>query len=277
MRKVAVPPLLMLISSWALLVSCDTVSARMEIQKANTYYKKEDFQSALAHYQTALSIDPSLKQVWRSVGLSAMTLYRPGQDNKENNKFADTAIDALKKYIAAFPEDAKAQEYLLSIYQSSGRNDELLKVLMAKVKANPKDLKTHTAIVRIYLMTKRIQEAYDYVVNNIPEADPEPYQFIASYCWDKSYRDATLTPEQRVPFIDMGLKSALKALEMQAKLPSGEDYPTLIYTNLLYREKAKVQTELKPRDEFNDKAEEYKKKAEAVREKMRAAAQSASK
>jgi tetratricopeptide (TPR) repeat protein len=271
MRKVAVPPLLLFIASWALLVACDTVSARMEIQKANSYYKKEDFQSALVHYQTALKIDPTLTQVWRSVGLSAMTLYRPGQDNKDNNKLADTAIDALQKYIAAFPEDVKAQEYLLSIYQNSGRHDELLKVLMGKVKKDPKDLKTQTAIVRIYLTTKRIQEAYDYVINNIPDADPEPYQFIASYCWDKSYRDASLTPEQRVPFIEMGLKSSLKALEMQAKLPSGEDYPTLIYTNLLYREKAKVQNDLKSRDEFNDKAEEYKKKAEAVREKLRAA------
>ena len=82
MRKVAVPQILLLmLVAGVLLTGCDTLQARMELNKGNSYYKNEKFKDALIEFQHGLALDPSLKFAWRSVALSAMTLYRPGVDD----------------------------------------------------------------------------------------------------------------------------------------------------------------------------------------------------
>ena len=264
MRKVAVTPLLVVLAATVLLSGCDTLKARMELNRGNKYYKDEKYKDALFHFQEGLKADPSLKFAWRSVAFAAMTLYRPGNEEKENLQYADVAIDAFKKYIAAFPEDTKAQEFLIGTYDNAGRFDDVMKYLEGQVKANPGDIKSHKAIVSIKLRNKQIKEAYDWVVSHIPKADPESYYLVGVYCWDKSYRDPSLTPEQRSEYIELGLTSEAKSLELNP-----QSFETMVYLNLLYREKAKVQADVKERDKYYDTAEEWRTKAMALREELR--------
>ena len=264
MRKVAVPPILLILAAGALLTGCDTLQARMEMNKGNTYYKNEKYKDALVQFQRGLALDPSLKFAWRSVALSAMTLYRPGADDAENRQYFSTAIDAFKKYLVAFPQDTKAQEFMVNTYMNANKFDEVLSYLQGQARANPGDIKSHKLIVSIYLRTQRIKEAYDWITTHIPKADPEPYYLVSVYCWDKAYRDATLSAQQRGEFVDLGLTSADKALQMQP-----EYFDAMIYTNLLYREKAKLQTTDATKQQYFDKAEEWRSKALALREKLK--------
>lgn len=264
MRKVAVPPILMVLIAAFTLSGCDTLKARIELNKGNKHYKNEKYKDALYQFQRGLQLDPSLKFAWRSVALSAMTLYRPGVEDKENQGYAETAIDAFKKYLVAYPDDQKAQEFLIGTYVNAGKYDEVLKYLSSQVKANPGDLKSHKAIVSIYLRTQRIKEAYEWVRSHIPNADAEPYYLVSVYCWDKAFRDATITPEVRSEFVEIGLAAADKALQLQP-----EYFEAMVYTNLLYREKAKLQTDEAQKQQYFDKAEEYRTKAMALREKLK--------
>ncbi|OYW05321.1 MAG: hypothetical protein B7Z61_06670 [Acidobacteria bacterium 37-71-11] len=236
----------------------------MELNKGNSYYKNEKFQDALIQFQKGLALDPSLKFAWRSVALSAMTLYRPGVDTPENTQYYSTAIDAFKKYLAAFPQDTKAQDFMVSTYMNANKYDDVLNYLRDAVRKNPGDVKANKLIVTIYLRTQRIKEAYDWIVAHIPKADAEPYYLVSVYCWDKAYRDASITPQQRGEFIDLGLTAADKALQMQP-----EYFDAMIYTNLLYREKAKLQTTEAAKQQYFDKAEEWRTKALALREKLK--------
>ncbi|HVN75668.1 MAG TPA: tetratricopeptide repeat protein [Thermoanaerobaculaceae bacterium] len=264
MRKVAVPPILLMLVGGVLLTGCDMVQARMELNKGNSYYRNEKYKDALIQFQKGLALDPSLKFAWRSVALSAMTLYRPGVDEPENNQYFSTAIDAFKKYLAAYPQDQKAQEFMISTYMNANKYDEVLNYLKDAVKKNPGDLKSNKAIVTIYLRTQRIKEAYDWIVTHIPKADAEPYYLVSVYCWDKAYRDPSLSPDQRSEFVELGLQSADKALQMQP-----EYFDAMIYTNLLLREKAKLQTTEAAKQQYFDKAEEWRTKALALREKLK--------
>ena len=265
MRKVASPPILLLmLVAGVLLTGCDTLQARMELNKGNSYYKNEKFKDALIQFQKGLALDPSLKFAWRSVALSAMTLYRPGVDEPENNRYYSTAIDAFKKYLAAFPDDQKAQEFMISTYMNANKFDDVLNYLKEAVRKNPGDVKSNKAIVTIFLRTQRIQEAYDWIVSHIPKADAEPYYLVSVYCWDKAYRDPSITPQQRTEFVELGLTSADKALQMQP-----EYFDAMIYTNLLYREKAKLQTTEAAKQQYFDKADEWRTKALALREKLK--------
>ena len=264
MRKVAVPPILIIIAAVLLLGGCSKLEARIELKKGNSYYKDEKYKDALAEFQKGIALDPSLKFAWRSVALSAMTAYRPGVDTPENKKLADTAIDAFKKYLAAFPDDQKARDFLISTYINANRFDDVLRYLQAEVKNNPSDLKNQKAIVSILLRTQHIPDAYDWILNHIPKADAEPYYLVSVYCWDKAYRDASLSPVERAKFVELGLTSVDKALQLQP-----EYFEAMVYTNLLYREKAKLQTDEKSKQQFFDKAEEWRTKAMALREKLK--------
>jgi tetratricopeptide (TPR) repeat protein len=263
MRKVAVLPLLGVVAAAMLASGCDTLRARMELKKGNTYYKKEQYRDAMIQYQKGVALDPSLKQVWRSVGLCAMTLFKPGLETPENNKFADTAIDAFKKYLDAFPQDQKVQDFLIGTYLNANRFDDVLRYLEGEVRKNPGDSKSHKAIINIYLRTKRIKEAFDWTTSHLAK-DPESFHLVSIYCWDKSYRDASLTVEQRSEYIELGLSTSNKALELNP-----EYYEALVYTGLLLREKAKVALDLKERDALYEKADEYRNRALEVRDKQR--------
>jgi tetratricopeptide (TPR) repeat protein len=263
MRKVAVTPILMTMAAAVLLSGCDTLRARMELNKGNTYYKNEQYKDALIQFQKGLALDPNLKFAWRSVALSAMVLYRPGLDNAENIQYFVIGVDAFKKYLDAFPQDQKAREFLMSLYESAKKYDELMKYLMDDLKKHPGDLRDNKAIVSIYLRTQRIKEAYDWITSHIPNADAEPYYLVSVYCWDKAYRDPTISSQVRGEFVDLGLTAADKAMQLQP-----EYFDAMIYTNLLYREKAKLQTDEKLKQQYFDKAEEFRNKALALRERL---------
>jgi tetratricopeptide (TPR) repeat protein len=264
MRKVVVPPILLIFAAVMLVSGCAKLQARIELRSGNHYYKNEQYKDAVTQFQKGLALDPSLKFAWRSLALSAMAAYRPGVDTPENKAFADTAIDAFQKYLEAFPEDQKAQDFLLNTFINANRYDQALKYLEAEVKKHPSDLKDQKLIVSVLLRTQHIPEAYDWITSHIPNADAEPYYLVSVYCWDKAYRDATLSPAERSKFVEMGLAAADKALQLQP-----EYFEAMVYTNLLYREKAKLQTDEKQKQAYYDKAEEWRNKAMALREKLK--------
>jgi tetratricopeptide (TPR) repeat protein len=263
MRRIAVMPVLLTMAAAMLLSGCNSLRARIELNKGNSYYKNEQYKDALIEFQKGLALDPSLKFAWRSVALSAMVLFRPGQETPENSQYFNTAVDAFKKYIAAFPQDLKARDFLVSLYDSAKKYDELMKYLQDDLRQNPGDLRDNKAIVSIYLRTQRIKEAYDWITAHIPNADAEPYYLVSVYCWDKAYRDPSITPQARGEFIDLGLTAAEKALQLQP-----EYFDAMIYTNLLYREKAKLETDAKLKQEYFDKADEFRNKALALRARL---------
>ena len=109
-----------------LLAGCQKIQARMELKKGNELYRDEIYKEALEQFQKGLEIDPTATFAWRSVGLSAMALFRPGVDDPENQKYADIAVDAFKKYLQAFPNDEKVEEYLITTLINAEQYDEAL-------------------------------------------------------------------------------------------------------------------------------------------------------
>ena len=45
-----------------------------------------------------------------------MVLYRPGVDAPDNKKYYKITVDAFKKYLEAYPQDTKAQDYLIATF-----------------------------------------------------------------------------------------------------------------------------------------------------------------
>ena len=179
------------------LAGCGKVKARMEFKQGNASYKSENYREAIRYYKQGLELDPAAKQVWRSVGLSAMAVYRPGDTSKQNLEYAEEALGAFEKFAAAYPEDQKVQDYILTILMSSERFDDALKRLRAKSAKNPGDKETNQAIVTVLIRAGKLDEAIAYVKTLGARADGVSHYTVGVACWDKAYRDPMLSPEQR--------------------------------------------------------------------------------
>ena len=118
---------------------------------ANADYKNESYRTAIENYRKGLELDPSAKQVWRSLGLAAMALYRPGDVSPTNADYAKPAVEAFQNYLAAFPKDEKVREYLLTLLLNSEQFDVALAELEKAARENPSDPRLEEGIISVLL------------------------------------------------------------------------------------------------------------------------------
>ena len=100
--------------------------------------------------------------------------------------------------------------------------------------------------------------------------NPEVYYLIGVQAWDRSYNYPDLDPALRAKIVDDGLQSLNKAVEIKP-----DYFEAVSYINLLYREKAKMETDPAKKQEYTDTANKYLQQAlemrKAAQEKAKAA------
>jgi tetratricopeptide (TPR) repeat protein len=265
--KKPLPILIALLMLAPVLGGCQKVRARAEMKKGNEMYHDEAYREALAQYQKGLKLDPSATFAWRSVGLSALALYRPGDNSKSNREMGDLAIKAFESYLEDYPDDQKVRDYLISTYVNTKKYDQALAYLEKQAKANPEDAAIDASRVRLLIESDRLPRAAE-VARSMPNGQPkaEALYSIGVSTWDKSFHGADLPIEERQRFVDLGLSTMSEALKINP-----EYFEALVYYNLLFREKAKMELDGTRRLEYIAKADEYVAKAKAVRAKQVAA------
>jgi len=246
-----------------LATGCHKFEARVHLKQGNVLYESEAYKNALEEFQKGLEIDPAATFAWRSVGLSAMALHRPGVEGEENKQYADTAIDAFTKYLKDYPKDTKVEEYLTTVLINDNRFDEALARLDKDSQADPSNKDLDRAIVTTLLKAGRVEDAYARASKPGKE-DPQLLYSIGVACWGMSYGDPTLDPVKRVQVVDMGLEAMEKSIELDPDF-----FDAMAYFNLLYREKAKLATTFEEADRLNKEADVWLKKALELREKQK--------
>lgn len=231
----------------------------MEFKQGNASYKSENYREAIMYYKRGLDLDPDSKQVWRSVGLAAMAVYRPGDTSKQNLGYAEEALSAFEKFAEAYPDDAKVQDYILTILMSSERYDDALKRLKAKVAKNPNDKETNQAIVTVLIRADKLDEAIAYVKGLGARADGVSHYTVGVACWDKAYHDPMLSPEQRGLIVDAGIDALRKSVAL-----TPDSFDSLVYLNLILREKAKLEVDPEKQQALIAEAVIYQDKAKAI-------------
>jgi tetratricopeptide (TPR) repeat protein len=262
--KRPLPILLALLMLAPVLGGCQKVRARAEMKKGNEMYHDEAYREALAQYQKGLKLDPSATFAWRSVGLSALALYRPGDNSKANREMGELATQAFEKYLEDYPDDEKVRDYLISTYVNTKKYDQALAYLEKQAQANPDNGAIQASRVRLLIESDRLPQAAE-VARNMPSGQPkaEALYSIGVSTWDKSFHGADRPIEERQRFVDLGLTSMDQALKINP-----EYFEALVYYNLLFREKAKMELDGTKRLEYMAKADEYVTKAKAVRKKQ---------
>ncbi len=264
--KRPIPVLLALLLFTPFLGGCSKVRARVEMKKGNERYLNENYREALAQYQKGLDMDPSATFVWRSVGLSALALYKPGDNSKANREMGDLAVHAFESYLEDYPDDEKVRDYLISTYVNSKKYDQALAYLEKQAQADPGNANIQASRIRLLIEAGRVPEARQ-LANQLPpnQAKAEALYTLGVGEWDAAFhgKNMTVPAEQREQRIDQALTGMEEALRIKP-----DYFEAMVYYNLLYREKAKLQTDEAKKLEYTAKANEWVDKAKALRKKM---------
>lgn len=248
------------------LAGCGKIAARAEAKRGNSLYRDESYREALAAFQRALELDPAAQVLWRSVGLSAMALHRAGVQSAENERYADVAVDAFERHLRVHPDDDRIREYLTTLLVNAERHEQALALLRARLAAKPDDRATGLAIDNILLRSDRLEEALASARSRRPKPESATLMAIAVTAWRKAYQDPQLDATARGRVVDTGLEACRLVL---AGDPASADGMT--YTNLLYREKAKLELDPERAAEWTKLAEAWYAKALAAKQARPAA------
>lgn len=264
--KRPIAALLFLLLVTPLLGGCHKVRARVEMKKGNEMYLNEQYRPALAQYQKGLELDPSATFAWRSVGLSALALYKPGDNSKANREMGDLAVTAFENYLKDYPDDEKVRDYLISTYVNAKKYDKALAFLAEQAKENPDDTNIQASRIRLLIEAGREGEAIQ-AANALPagQAKAEALYTLGVGAWDRHYHGQAMTmpAAEREKDIDRALAGMNEALRIRP-----DYFEVMVYTNLLYREKAKLQTDAALRQQYMDEAGKWVDKAKALRKKL---------
>jgi tetratricopeptide (TPR) repeat protein len=203
-----------------------------------------------------------------------MGMYQPGSKHQKDLEFAGKAIEHLKQYLDAYPEDKKAREFLLSLYLGTERYDDAVSFYEQMLKEDPKDVKAIGSLASIYFKKGEFDQGVAMLEKRLDieprDAHPEIYHLIGAQAWDRSYNYPDIDPETKNHMLDRGMEALNKALEIRP-----DYFEALTYVNLLYREKAKLETDTVKQAEYLAKADEYRNQALELRKRQQTASASA--
>jgi tetratricopeptide (TPR) repeat protein len=252
------------------LAGCQKVEARMVLREANNQYAQDQYIAALKKYKEGLKLDPDATFAWRSVGLTALALYRPGDDSPKNIEYGRIATDAFQRYLADFPEDAKVQDYLMSTLVNAKQYDKALEYVEKQRQLHPDDARYDKYRLNVLIQAGRLEEAAQ-LAQRLPGPDQAILLYsIGTSAWGKVYNNATIDAAAKQKYVDMGLQAIKRALEIKP-----DYFEAMVYYGLLYREKGKLETDGNKRLEDIDIATQWQNKAMELRKKSQPSAATA--
>ena len=249
------------------LAGCNKLQARSEIKKGNEFFKAANYPAALAAYENASRLDPGQSKLKKNIGLAYMAMYQPGSKHPKDIEFAAKAIENLQAYLKEHPEDKRAHEFLVSMYLNTDRYDDAIKFYQERLAADPKDVKAIQSLAAMYFKKGDFNKGVEWLQKRaaLEPTNPEGYVMIGVQAWDRSYHYPDIDPATRGQIVDMGLDNLDKALKIKP-----DSFEALTYINLLWREKAKMETDPAKKDQDIETAEKYRAQALELRKKTQA-------
>ena len=147
---------------------------------------------------------------------------------------------ALVKHIAASPAGLEAYQQLAKLQEERGAYAEAEATLIKARQVAPKNKQLVMALAQFY----NRQGQFDKTIQTLEIAealnptDPAGAQIVATYYWEKAYRDHRLLPAEQLQYIMDGIAATDRSLALN---PDYSD--ALTYKNLLIRMRANLETD----------------------------------
>jgi tetratricopeptide (TPR) repeat protein len=247
---------------------------------------KQQLEDAIAAFKKSLESNPgqteNQKMVRRNT-LAALTgIYSddPYKNYEEAQKYGQMLVTDN-------PNDPKNLYALANLYEKFDKFAEAEALYKKVAEQNPKDAKACAALAGFYNKPnwdetgapwvegsdKPRRAKFDLAIGVLEQCaaidanDPTGYQKVASFYWDKAYRDPLLNDQQKNDYADKGMQNVDKALQLKP-----DYFEAVIYKGLLYRVKASAAANPRDKAEFLEKAQELQKQGLELKKQQAAEA-----
>ncbi|MEO8382395.1 MAG: tetratricopeptide repeat protein [Acidobacteriota bacterium] len=257
------------------LAGCQKVQARIQIRDANDAYAKEEYATALRHYQRAREIDPQgFPDLDRLIGYSFIGMYKPEDKSPANVKNADAAIQELRKYLRKRPDDTIAREALINLYLNADRVTEAINYFREWLTTHPADLDAVRSIATLYAKQGNFNESLNWYekITLLDARNPESFYTYGVVCYEKVAKNPPADMAERMQIIEKGKAALQRAVGLR------KDYfEAMVYLSLLYRQQAPLETDPVKQQQLVAEADRIRNDAVAIvkKKKAEAAAQAA--
>lgn len=200
---------------------------------------RQHLDTAVAEYGTSLELNTTDSDGLRMVQDSAISALTAIYSDDPYKDF-DMAMGYAERLVAANPDDTRNMYAIANLHEKFSHVDEAQAQYEKIVEKNPSDSQACGALAAFY--NKPLWEGaskFDDAIRVLKQCadltpdDASGYQKVATFYWDKSYRDPTLTPKEKDAFADQGLEAVDRALEINP-----EYFEAYIFKGLLYRVKS---------------------------------------
>lgn len=252
---------------------CQQVRTRIQIRDANDAYAREEYATALQHYQRAREIDPQgFPDLDRMIGYSFIGMYKPEDKTPANVKTADSAIQELRRYLRKRPDDRIAREALINLYLNADRITEAISYFQEWLKTHPRDLEAARSIATLYAKQGNFAEALNWYerITRLDPRNPEAYYVFGVVCYEKIAKNPPADMAERLQIIERGKAALHRAIQLKR-----EYFEAMVYLSLLYRQQAPIETDPVKQQLLVAEADRIRNEAVALVRKKKAEAAAA--
>jgi tetratricopeptide (TPR) repeat protein len=238
--------------------SCNRLKARDHLNKGVQSFRNAQFQPAIMHFKEAVRLDPSLLNARLYLATAYAQQYVPGGDSPDNKRVAADAIaafeDVLKMGNGNTAASATALASIAQIYYSMKKFDDAKKYNQRRIEIEPNNPEPYYWIGVLdwaiaFPRTQGVRTEHNISQPN-PKGELPPIP-------EKFRKDLA---EQNAPLVEEGLKALNKAIELKPN-----DADSMVYLNLMYRQRAEIEPDDDTRQADLKQAEDWVNKALAAR------------
>jgi len=258
------------IFSWLLVATlvasgagCSKLKARDLLNRGVQAYKDGQFDAAIEDFKQAKDLDPHLVNARLYLATAYATQYIPGAPSDDNNRVGQQAIQEFQEVLQSDPSNLSAIDGIGSLLYNIGANPFDPKVLEESKSYHQKHIQLKPEDPESYYWIGVIDWTLAFKGNKDMRAD---YNAKAK----KPVKDLDPMPEAlRSEFADKygaliqeGIQNLQKAIEIR---PDYDD--AMAYLNLMYRQKADLETDPAARDNDQKLADELVDKVKEIKQK----------
>jgi tetratricopeptide (TPR) repeat protein len=238
-------------------------------------------EEAIRAYEKSLEVNTGVTENQKKVKLNTLAALTSIYSDEPKRDY-DTAYKYAEQLVAENPNDAKNLYAMANLYEKFEKVDDAERMYKQIADSNPSDPKACGALAGFYNKPLWKDESgaarskFDEAVTMLDRGaqlapdDPSGYQTVATFYWDKAYRDPLLTDEQKLAFAQKGLDAVDKALALKP-----DYFEAVIFKGLLMREKAKATSNPRLRQQYLDEAVALAKQGQDLRKEAEAASAAA--
>jgi len=246
---------------------------------------KGQLEQAIQGYLKSIELNKgdteNLKKV-KVIALGALTSIYSDPPYQEFDK----ALSYAQQLTQDNPDDTKNLYAIANLYEKFGKVDDAEKTYKRITELHAEDVKACSALAGFYnkplwdeaggVYDEKTAKGgrrskFDIAIETLQRCatldpkDASGYFKVATFFWDKAYRDPSVTEAQKAAYAEKGMEAAEKAVEIKP-----DYWEAIIYKGLLYRVKAQIAKNPKERAEFLEQAATLQKRAMDLKKSQQA-------